>query len=69
MKKTQMIHSPRTFKLGLGLMLAAGLVSMPVLTGASERAEKKATAELVAKARSNEEKANQKLAAAGKSAS
>lgn len=32
-----MIHSPRIFKLGLGLILAAGLVSMPVLTGASEK--------------------------------
>ena len=37
MKNTQMIHSPRTFKLGLGLILAAGLASMPVLTGASDR--------------------------------
>lgn len=34
MKKTQMIHSPRTFKLGLGLILAAAMASMPVLTGA-----------------------------------
>jgi DNA uptake protein ComE-like DNA-binding protein len=44
MKKTQMIHSPRTFKIGLGLMLAASLASMPVLTGASERQEAKAAA-------------------------
>jgi len=36
MKKTQMIHSPRTFKLGLGLMIAAGLFSMPVLTRAAD---------------------------------
>lgn len=63
-----MIHSPRTFKLGLGLLLAAGLVSMPVLTGASERDGKKASAEIAKEARANEEAANQKLAAAGKSA-
>ena len=44
MKKTQMIHSPRTFKFGLGLMLAASMASMPVLTGASERQEAKAAA-------------------------
>ena len=38
MKKTQnTIHSPRTFNLGLGLILAASLASMPVLTGASDR--------------------------------
>ena len=39
MKKTQMIHSPRTFKLGLGLIIAASLAAMPVLTGASDRAD------------------------------
>ena len=44
MKKTQMIHSPRTFKLGLGLILAASLASMPVLTGAGEREAAKAAA-------------------------
>ncbi|MGI9239372.1 MAG: hypothetical protein ACR2RV_01145 [Verrucomicrobiales bacterium] len=44
MKNTQMIHSPRTFKIGLGLILAASLASMPVLTGASEREDAKAAA-------------------------
>ena len=44
MKKTQMIHSPRIFNFGLGLMLAASLASMPVLTGASERQDAKAAA-------------------------
>lgn len=37
MKNTQMIYSPRTFRLGLGLIFAAGLASMPVLTEASDR--------------------------------
>ncbi|MFT5107112.1 MAG: DNA uptake protein ComE-like DNA-binding protein [Pseudoalteromonas tetraodonis] len=69
MKKTQMIHSPRTFKFGLALILVAGLLSMPVLTGASERAEKKANAEMAKKAEASEKRSNQKLADAGRSAS
>lgn len=51
MKKTQkMIYSPSTFKFGLGLILAASLASMPVLTGASDRAaDAKAKSKLSAK--------------------
>ena len=63
MKKTQMIHSPSTFKLGLGLIIAASLAAMPVLTGASDRAdaakaktESKARAAALAKATPAKEK-------------
>ena len=58
MKKTQIVHSPRTFKLGLGLIIAAGLASMPVLTEAGERSDAKAKTSTTSK----EEGASKKTA-------
>ncbi len=64
MKKTQkMIHSPRAFKFGLGLIVAASLASMPVLTGASERADDAKAKSKLSSSKSKSSKKNSSSAA------